>query len=946
MNRIGVILLIFSIPAFHSAYSQFFQSTNYREGSGLPSSESYMVYQDSNGFIWIATDNGVVKYDGHEFVTYNTSQGLSDNTVFGFYEDHRGRIWFRTYSGALSYYENDSIKHYKFNGQLKQIINSSILLNIYYDDHDNLYFSTSVYAQAGKLDSTGRVSFFTQVKDDRNFIRFVDDHLLIGAAEIPKEFMPIRINDQLFHIELDDPRRQTTAMIACVRWKGKLYFTVHKNMFVYDGTSVKKVFTAKNAFISLYVDQHDRLWAGYFNAGVQAFEDESLERSFTLEGLSDFSVTSVMQDYEDGLWISTLDQGVFYYPNLTVENYRLPNGTHISSVAYAKDQVFLGNYDGEVFRVSDKGKVNLVGTYIAPIRSLFLDKSRNLWISDTQQTLIHGTGKYVTGAEGSTTVFRTLMQFGDYVVGANSVGVYKISSNGVVVEKMEARKRPDVMTVTDREIFVGGMHGLEKFNNDFTGPSVRITELRTSALENLDSKYVIVGTIGQGMFVYDCQKRDLTPMPLADVINIYSIVSDWPNRRLWVGTEKGLFQLDFSMDTSKLELRNFSKAAGLVSSKINNVCRVGDRIWAISDLGISSVPLDAFNERDYLVRFYINQIHFKNRSISGNVPVVRTEEANMVIDVRAITYKGYPVFFRYRLNDDQPWRDFAGESIFLTELQPDAYNVQIQASSGVGDWSNAITLRIVVIGKWWESWVFRWSILLALVVFGYGGYWLRIRTIRRKQKLLELINLHQQKLIDSEIRTQERERKRIATDLHDGIGASLSSIKIQISDAMTNDSGDHTTRAKEINENISYVIEDIKRIVYDLNPPGLERYGLHAGLKSLVDRLNKSDDLKVIFDYYGQREIAQPISITIFRILQELINNTLKHARASEIRIHINEFDDEINIMYEDNGIGMVGGNFTGLGLHSIESRVRSLNGRMSWESNHKGTFYNFDIPF
>jgi two-component system, NarL family, sensor kinase len=142
------------------------------------------------------------------------------------------------------------------------------------------------------------------------------------------------------------------------------------------------------------------------------------------------------------------------------------------------------------------------------------------------------------------------------------------------------------------------------------------------------------------------------------------------------------------------------------------------------------------------------------------------------------------------------------------------------------------------------------------------------------------------------------------------------------------------------------VIDDVKRIVYDLHPPGLERYGLQAGLKTLVDRLNKTGDINVIFDYYGKREVVQPVSITIFRILQELINNTLKHARASEIRIHINEFEDEINIMYEDNGIGMVGSRFTGLGMHSIESRVRSLDGRMSWESNHKGTFYNFDIPF
>lgn len=946
MNRYGFLLLALSIFGFQSARSQYFQSTNYKEGTGLPSSESYMVYQDTNGFVWIATDNGVVKYDGHEFVTYNSSDGLSDNTVFGFHEDHKGRIWFRTYSGALSYIENDTVKHYQFNEQLKSIINSSILLNIYYDSLDNLYFSTTLYALAGKLDSTGNVSFISQVKDDRNFIRFVDDKMLIGTAEIPKDYMAIRINDQLYHIELDDPKRQTNAMIACVKWKGNLYFTVHKNMFVYDGSSVKKVFTSESPFLSMYVDRRDRLWAGYFNDGVQVFEDDTMTKSFPLGGLAKLSVTSIMQDSEDGMWLSTLDQGVFYFPNLTVQNYSPPNATHISSVAYANNEVFLGNYDGEVFNVTSDGSIDKIFTGVAPIANLFLDKSDRLWISDRSGTRVHNTSTVVDNPEGSSTSYNGLIQFGDDLLGCNSVGIFKISSNGKVVQQMESRKRPAAMAVTDKEIFLGGMHGLEKFNNDFTGPSVRILETRTSSLVALDNQYVIAGTMGQGLYVYDCQNQTMTPVPIADVINIYSIASDWAERRLWIGTEKGLFQVDFRRDSNNLDLHHFTRAAGLISTKINNVCRVGDNIWAISDLGISSVPLDHFTERDYTLRFYVNKIHFKNRSISGNVPVVRTEEGNMVVDVRAITFKGYPVFFRYRLNEDQSWKVFAGESIFLTGLRPDEYNLQIQASSGVGDWTEGITLRIEVIANWWETWTFRWSVIAFLIVLGYAGYWVRISAIRRRQKYLELINLHQQKLIDSEIRTQERERKRIATDLHDGIGASLSSIKMQIADAMNDDAADKGARSKEINDHLSDVIDDVKRIVYDLHPPGLERYGLHAGLKSLVDRLNKTSDLNVIFDYYGQRDVVQPVSITIFRIVQELINNTLKHARASEIRIHINEFDDEINIMYEDNGIGMIGSRFTGLGLHSIESRVRSLNGRMSWESNHKGTFYNFDIPF
>ncbi len=243
--------------------------------------------------------------------------------------------------------------------------------------------------------------------------------------------------------------------------------------------------------------------------------------------------------------------------------------------------------------------------------------------------------------------------------------------------------------------------------------------------------------------------------------------------------------------------------------------------------------------------------------------------------------------------------------------------------------------------KWWKTWQFMLGVIAAIVILGYIGYRLRISAIRRRQKYLELITLHQQKLIDSEIRTQERERKRIATDLHDGIGASLSSIKIQVADVANDAADNHETRVKEINEHLTDVIDDIKRIVYDLHPPGLERYGLQAGLKSLVDRLNKTSDINVIFDYYGQRDVVQT----------DLDHHIPDHTGIDQQYIKTcpgirdprytstNSTTRSISCT-KNNGIGMIGSRFTGLGLHSIESRVRSLNGRMSWESNHKGTFY------
>lgn len=961
MVRALIIILFLFLLSFNAVHAQYFQSTIFREGTGLPSSETYMAFQDTKGFVWIGTDNGVVKYDGQEFVTYNTTNGLTDNTIFGFHEDREGRIWFRTYNGTLSYYEKDTIRSYKYNAGLKAHLGAGILSNIRYDSLHQLHFESVSASISATIDSTGKLTnewgtyvpglAISKEIDEEGiqwqFLGYLEDGTLVEISGAPRNVDFLKVGGKKLSVDLDDKESQRNWIMGSVKWKGKYYFSLHKNVFRFDGQSVQKVYTAREPLISLYVDHDDRLWIGSFTDGVRMFTSESMKDPFSLKSLSSLSVSSVMQDNEGGIWISTLDQGVHYFPNLKITNYPPPNDTRVNAVTSNGTEIFLGNYSGEVFRMNGNGEVQLLTKGVPPINKLFLDSKGNLWISDGTGTRINPDGAYV-GARGgnNSKTLKSFAEANNYIIACSSNYIYRITLNGDVEKEVDVYNRPTSIAVAGDNIYVGGVNGLEKCNVDFSGSFTKLTDWRTSLMHKLDDKLVAVGTIGRGLFIYDPGKERMQALPIADVTNIYSMLSDWVKHRIWIGTDKGLFQLDFRADTSEVVLAHFAKADGLISNKINNLCWVGNDIWAVSDLGISKVSLEHFGERDFAPKFYINRILFQNQSLSVNTNAIRTSEKDMMMEVRPITFKRHATVFRYRLTEDEPWTTVPGGSIFLSDLKPKTYNIEIQLSSGNSGWTKGLMFQIVITEEWWETWIFKIGVVLAILMLGFVAYLIRINAINRKEKYLELITLHQQRLIDSEIRTQERERKRIATDLHDGIGATLSSIKLQVADVMSNDDVREPVRAKEINDNLSDVIDDIKRIVYDLHPPTLERYGLQVGLKSLVERLNKAADINVIFDYYGEREIMQPYSITIYRILQELINNTLKHARASEIRIHINQFEGEINIMYEDNGIGMVGSAFTGLGLHSIDSRVRSLNGRMTWESNHKGTFYNFDIPF
>ncbi len=110
----------------------------------MPSTEIYNVFQDSHGFIWFASDHGVVKFDGYEMKVLTVKDGLSDPVVFAFSEDDQQRIWFRTYSGKLSMYENGKITPFKWNDQLEELFQNNLMYSLHYEE-GNVYFGTEKY---------------------------------------------------------------------------------------------------------------------------------------------------------------------------------------------------------------------------------------------------------------------------------------------------------------------------------------------------------------------------------------------------------------------------------------------------------------------------------------------------------------------------------------------------------------------------------------------------------------------------------------------------------------------------------------------------------------------------------------------------------------------------------------------------------------------------------
>lgn len=234
----------------------------------------------------------------------------------------------------------------------------------------------------------------------------------------------------------------------------------------------------------------------------------------------------------------------------------------------------------------------------------------------------------------------------------------------------------------------------------------------------------------------------------------------------------------------------------------------------------------------------------------------------------------------------------------------------------------------------WLSIVF--TILIALIItFVYFTRLYFIRILKEEQKLQSTILAHQQQLLKDSILVQERERNRIAADLHDGLISKLNVSLLSL----------HTT--PNLDE-LSIMLQDsivlARRISHDLSPPLLEESSLYELLEDFVDPIKTQLNINLSYALTTEKNLSNPTKLQIFRIIQEVINNILNHAQASQLNIHLHLGSCYVGLKIIDNGIGFdIDKKSQGLGLKNITLRSQSLQGTFRFKSKpQKGSSFLF----
>lgn len=244
------------------------------------------------------------------------------------------------------------------------------------------------------------------------------------------------------------------------------------------------------------------------------------------------------------------------------------------------------------------------------------------------------------------------------------------------------------------------------------------------------------------------------------------------------------------------------------------------------------------------------------------------------------------------------------------------------------------------------------SIYILVVIAMLGAFLLVLLTIllqiktqnkmlAQKRRIAEAELMYQQELIRTFIVSQESERRRIGMDLHDEVGTALSSLRMYMEQLTTQDA---SVVKKEARHKIDTIIQNVRNISHNLSPFLKGAYGFMDALEDLVETLQRSGQIDAVVAFGGLEDfdfMSDDHKLALYRILGELINNTLKHAQATALRVEFSRKNGILQIEYSDNGKGITGPQKKqqGIGLMNIESRLRMMNASYSHPATPAGGF-------
>lgn len=239
------------------------------------------------------------------------------------------------------------------------------------------------------------------------------------------------------------------------------------------------------------------------------------------------------------------------------------------------------------------------------------------------------------------------------------------------------------------------------------------------------------------------------------------------------------------------------------------------------------------------------------------------------------------------------------------------------------------------------------SVLILLILISISGYlFYNKKKIQQKAKLDTEISLQKELRIKAIIEAEEKERRRIAQDLHDGVGQILSAAKLNLSGLESKIDLSGPLQKDSFNNVLDLIddsVKEVRAVSHNMMPNTLIKLGLGSAIREFITKIGNVPNLKIDLEIVGlDKRIEESIETVLYRVIQEVVSNIIKHAKATEISLQLIKHENELSVLIEDNGVGFDTSkinDFEGIGLKNIISRVEFINGNVHFDSTKgKGT--------
>jgi len=983
-------LALFSLAFASSRASAQYNFDHWTADTGLPQNIIRAIHQTPDGYLWLATLDGLVRFDGVRFAVFNrmNSPGINSNRFIALYEDREGALWLGTESSGVTRYHRGRFTTYT----TQHGLTSNVVLGISGDKEGNtlvlsgdqvMRWSDGRFLAVGTITlsndlGTGQTVIERDNKggfwgvNDRGLSHFTNGRLSVLAQRDGLPSLNIHSVAEDGHGALWVATRDAGLVrIGAGRVAPARKGAPGKRAWFIAGPEIKGISEDRQGafwltdldsglshlltrqlppalapfdYCRLYEDREGNIWIGTEGGGLYRARKQSITVYSKQEGLAGPNTYPIYEDREGAIWIGA--QGLNRFAGGVFANFTAREGLaspSVSAIGEDRDgRLWIGTAGG--LQVFSGGRLRIArelsDVLAAPqlVQAICQDREGALWFgADT------GLVRYQNGVAAKFTT-RDGMASDDVKV---------------IIEGASGR------------LWIGSYGGLTSFKDGkFTAYTERdgLPSNSVRALYEDRDGVLWVGTYdgGLGRFKDGRFTRYTTRDGLFND-GVFQILDD-ARGNFWMSSNRGIYrvrkqELD---DFAEGKLRSiYSTAYGKADGMLNAECNGGrwpagirardGRLWFPTQDGAAVIDPETIQTNPQPPPVMIESFLLDREpvAIDPQLRAVRVtpDKENFEIGYTALSFiNSEHIRFRYKLEDlDHDWTE-AGtrRSVYYSHIPPGDYVFRVIAANSDGVWNpTGQSLQVIVLAPFYRRLWFSSLVALAVVGLAAGGVRLRFNQLRKARAAQEQFS---RQLIES----QEAERKRIAAELHDSLSQSLVIIKNRalLGLQTPGDPARTSGQLEEIVEATGSAIDEVKEIAYALRPFHLDRLGLAHAIEVMLERVTETSGLRFLTEFDPLDGVFSPeIETHLYRIVQECVNNIVKHARATEAKVSIRRVTRAVIVKIEDNGRGFTpgtsdhaghagspagGGNHPrrgGFGLSGLTERARIIGGQISIES-------------